>query len=69
MVTLRDLRKQANKSCAEVAKELGITPQAFYRYERGIRQISLEQIVQLAKIYDVEIADIVFAAINSQSDR
>lgn len=66
-MTLRDLRKQANKTCAEVAKELGVTERAVHKYEHGDRQISLEQVVKLSKIYDVEIADVVFAAINSQS--
>ena len=69
MQTLRELRKQSGKSCAEVAQALGVTEQALYRYERGVRQINLAQVVQLAKIYDVEIDEIVYAQLNSQCVR
>ena len=69
MQTLRDLRKQAGKSCAEVAAQLNITPQALYRYERGAREINLEQVVQLAKVYDVTIEDVVCAQLNSRCDQ
>lgn len=69
MQTLRDLRKQAGKSCAEVAEQLGVTPQALYRYERGVREINLSQVVALAKVYDVSIEDVVYAQLNSLSDQ
>lgn len=68
-MTLRDLRKQAGKTCAEVAEALGVTPQALYRYERGVREINLSQVVALAKVYDVSIEDVVYAQLNSLSDQ
>ena len=67
MQTLRDLRKQAGKTCAEVAEALNITPQAVYRYESGAREINLAQVIILAQIYDVSIEDVVLAQLNSQS--
>lgn len=67
--TLRDLRNQAGKTCAEVAEALKITPQALYRYESGVRQINLEQVMVLAEIYDASIEDVVLAQINSQRAR
>ena len=67
MQTLRDLRKQAGKSCAEVAEVLGVTQQALYRYERGAREINLAQVVQLAQVYDVSIEEVVLAQLNSPS--
>lgn len=67
MQTLRELRKQAGKTCAEVAEVLGVTPQAMYRYERGVREINLNQVVSLAKVYDVSIEEVVYASVNSQS--
>lgn len=66
MQTLRELRKQSGKSCAEVAQALGVTPQALYRYERGVREISLEQVLILARLYDVSAEEIIEAQLNSR---
>lgn len=67
--TLRVLRIQAGKSCAEVAEALGVTERAVHKYEHGDREISLAQVVTLAKVYDVTIEDIVYAQLNSLSAR
>ncbi len=64
--TLRDLRKQAGKTCAEVAKTLGVTRNAVTNYETGIRRISLEQVLALSKLYDVSTEEIIKAQLNSQ---
>ncbi len=65
METLRELRESAKKTCAEVAQELGVVERAYYRYEQGTRRISLEQVLILAKIYDVSAEETIQAQLNS----
>ena len=60
-MTLRDLRKQMNKTVTEVATVLGVTASAVRHYESGIRRISLEQVLILAKLYDCSAEDIITA--------
>lgn len=62
-MTLRELRLQAGKSAVEAAKELRVTTQSVYRYEDGTRRLKIEHIPMLAMLYDVEIYEIVSAAI------
>lgn len=69
MQTLRELRKQAGKSCAEVAQALGVTRNAVTNYEQGIRRISLEQVLLLARLYDSTAEEIIQAQLNSQRAR
>ena len=63
--TLKDLRLQSKKTCAEVAQALGVTIQTIYRYENGERRISLEQVLILAEIYDCSESEIIEAQLNS----
>ncbi|MBQ7913749.1 MAG: helix-turn-helix transcriptional regulator [Clostridia bacterium] len=65
METLRDLRLQAKKTCAEVAKVLGVANSSYYSYEQGVRRISLEQVLLLAKLYDCTEREIIQAQLNS----
>lgn len=65
MQTLKDLRKQCNKTAAEVATALGITLQAISHYENGIRRINLEQVIVLSRLYDVSCEEIIQAQFNS----
>ena len=67
--TLRDLRKASNKTAAEVATALGVTIQAVYNYERGIRLIDIYSIIPLARLFDVTAEEIIEAQINSQRAR
>lgn len=67
--TLRDLRLQNKKTCAEVAQALNVTKNAVSNYESGIRNISLEQVVALARLYDCSEREIIDAALNSRSVR
>lgn len=67
--TLRDLRLQNKKTCAEVAQALNVTKNAVSNYESGIRNISLEQVVALAKLYDCSEREIIDAALNSRFSR
>lgn len=63
--TLRDLRKQSGKSCAEVAVALCISVSAYYNYEQGIRKVSIEQVLILAQLFDVSAEEVIKAQINS----
>lgn len=63
--TLKDLRKQNNKTCAEVAQALGVTERAYCRYEQGTRRISLEQVLTLAELYDISTKEVIVAQLNS----
>ena len=63
--TLRDLRLQNKKTCAEVAQALGVTLRSYFRYEQGARRISLEQVLILAELYDVSEREVIEAQINS----
>lgn len=67
--TLRELRKQSGKSCAEVAETLGVTRNAVTNYEQGIRRISLEQVLLLARLYDSTAEEIIQAQFSSQRAR
>ena len=69
METLRDLRLQNKKTCAEVAQALNVTKNAVSNYESGIRNISLEQVVTLARLYDCSEREIIDAALNSRFSR
>lgn len=63
--TLKELRLQAKKTCADVAQALGVTSQAITNYESGIRRINIEQVLILAKIFDVSAEEVIQAQLNS----
>lgn len=63
--TLKELRLQAKKNCADVAQALGVTSQAITNYESGIRRINIEQVLILAKIFDVSAEEVIQAQLNS----
>ena len=68
--TLRDLRVRSGKSISEVAEVLFVKIQTVYRYEKGLRSISIEQVLPLAELYDVSAEEVIQAQINSfQNDR
>ena len=67
--SLRDLRKASEKTLAEVASALGVTKNAVTNYESGVRNISLEQVVKLATLFDCTEREIIDAALNSRSAR
>lgn len=52
---LKDLREDRDLKQEEVAKVIG-TDQSYYaKYEKGIRPISFERVIMLAKFYNVSI--------------
>ena len=50
---LRKIRKERNLKQGEVSKALGVTLSAYSNYEQGIREPSLEILVNLCKLYEV----------------
>ena len=65
-LTLKDLREQNKKTVAEVATALNVTTMSIYRYERGKRQIDIQQVLTLAELYDVSEREIIEAQLNSR---
>jgi len=64
-MTLKELRAQSGKTCAEVAERLAVTTQAVRHYENGIRSIGLKEIIKLSQLYDVSEREIIDAQIKS----
>lgn len=63
--SLRDLRKVSEKTLAEVANVLNVSEAAVCQYEKGTRQISIQQVVPLARLYGVSADDIITAQLIS----
>lgn len=68
-MTLRKMREQNGKSRSEVAAALGVTYCAVSNYENGWRQIGLEQVLILAKLYDCSAEEIIEAQLESERER
>lgn len=64
-MTLRELREQSGKSRAEVAAALGVTVTAVSNYENGYRQIGLEQVLILSKLFEESAEHIIHAQLKS----
>ncbi|MBM6826894.1 helix-turn-helix domain-containing protein [Mordavella massiliensis] len=52
---LEDLRIDNDKTQAEVAQYLGCQREVYRRYEKGTRQIPIDMLIQLSKLYNVSI--------------
>lgn len=50
---LRDMRTDHDLKQVEVAKILHIAQTVYSRYERGVRTIPVELLIELSKLYDV----------------
>ena len=50
---IRDLREDADKTQAEVAKYLGTSQTMYARYERGANEMPLRHLIVLCKYYGV----------------
>ena len=68
-MTLKELRQQSKKTAAEVAAALGIERSTYSNYEQGTRRISLENILALARLYDVSTEEIIEAQLESIKER
>lgn len=52
---LEDLRIDNDKTQAEIAQYLGCQREVYRRYEKGVRQIPVDMLIQLSKLYNVSI--------------
>lgn len=68
MLRLRELRKRANKTQADIANYLGVSFQAYSNYENGNREIGLDMLVKLSTYYGVSIDYILGVKNNNLSD-
>lgn len=55
MNNLYQLREERNLSQEEIAQFLGVTRQAYSRYEREERELNYKSLVKLSKFFDVSI--------------
>jgi transcriptional regulator with XRE-family HTH domain len=58
---LREVRRARGTSLTDVARETGMTPSTLSRLETGKRRPTLEQLLPLARAYDVTLDDLVGA--------
>ncbi len=61
---LKKIRKKSNKTQEEVAEYLGITKQAYFRYEKGSRKISLDTLIKLTEYFNLS-SDYFFSKVYS----
>ena len=52
---LKDLRDDAEKRQADIAKLLDISPQHYSMYERGLREMPMRHFIALARYYNVSL--------------
>lgn len=52
---LRDLREDFDKTQAEIAKLLAISPQHYSMYERGERELPMHHFIKLARYYNISL--------------
>lgn len=60
MNELKKLRKEKNIKQSSIAKEVGVTQQAFSCYELGLMKPSLDIAKKIADIFDCSIEEIFF---------
>ena len=52
---LKDLREDADKTQADIAKILNISPQHYCMYEKGQRELPMHHFITLARYYNVSL--------------
>lgn len=52
---LKELRKESGKTQKQVAKELNITDRAYGNYETGIREPSIDILIDIADYYKISL--------------
>lgn len=56
--TIKSLRKKKGLSQAQIARKLGITQGAVSQWENGLTEPAVDQLIALAKIFDVTLYDL-----------
>lgn len=56
---LKYLRERKDFSVKEISAALGITERAYYNYEKGVREPSLNMLIKIANVYDCSLDDLV----------
>lgn len=64
-MTLKELRQQSGLTVKEVAEKLGVSRNAVNNYECGIREIQLEHVLILTKLYDCTAEEVIEAQLKS----
>ena len=52
---IKILRKQRKLTQQDVGDFLGITKQAYYKYEKGINKVSIDLLGELSKLYKTKL--------------
>ena len=52
---LKELRKQANMTQAQLSEKLGVTGQTVLNWENGVYEPKIEQLIKLADLFNVTI--------------
>ncbi len=55
MLKLKELREEKQSNQNDLAAVLGVTRQAYSRYERGEHELGYDALIKLAKYFDVSI--------------
>ncbi len=64
-MNLKKMRLENQKSVFDVAQALGVTINAIYNYESGIRCINIEQVLILSQLYEISAEEVIQAQLNS----
>lgn len=56
--TLKGARVSAEIMVKDVAKEMGVTNQTVYNWERGISEPSIKNLIKLCEMYGITLNDI-----------
>ena len=56
--TLKELRARKNKTQAEAAADLGISPQTYNAWEKDISNVGISKVVMMADYFGVTLDDI-----------
>ena len=67
-MTLRELREERGMTRKELAAAMNVTPVTIMRYENGTRGVMTDTAIQIAKILDVSISEVVWAIADSRRD-
>ncbi len=55
MIKLKDLRESKNFKEEDIAKVLGVSTEQYNMFETGVKFLSYEDLIKIAKFYDTSI--------------